>query len=103
MRYYLILNENRFTLTCYSNYELLLERKINPILNVVNKITDKHYTLFDFETLSTLHIRANAEFYYGYSGQPIKISFNSFITTLKDIINCEKLKKGVNNNEKINC
>lgn len=89
MRYYLMLNENRFTLTCYSNYEMLFEKKISPIVNAVTKITNTHYKLFDFVSLTSFHIRANAEFYCGYSGQPIKVSFKSFITTLTDIVDGE--------------
>lgn len=32
MRYYLMCEENgnRFTFTCYSNYEMLFEKKIRP-------------------------------------------------------------------------
>lgn len=45
--------------------------------------------LFDFESLSAFHIRANSEFYAGYDGQPIKVSFKSFITTLTDIVDGE--------------
>jgi hypothetical protein len=84
-------NGNRFTFTftCYSNYEMVFEKKIIPTLNVVREITDKHYMLFDFESLTALHIRANGEFYAGYNGQPIKVSFKSFITTLTDIVDCE--------------
>lgn len=91
MQYYLMReeNDNRFIFTCYSNYEMVFEKKIRPTLNVVTKRTDKHYMLFDFESLSALHIRTNGEFYVGYDGQPIKVSFKSFITTLIDIVDGE--------------
>lgn len=58
---------------------MVVEKKIRPTLNVVTEITDKHYMLFDFESLIVLHIRANGEFYVGYNGQPIKVSLNHLL------------------------
>lgn len=94
MKYYLICKEytNEMAIKCYSNDDLIVEKKISPLSSVLVKISDSKYEMNDvvFGINCILHIRKNSDFYFVYKNKkPMKISFKSFITTLKDIINGE--------------
>lgn len=93
MKYYLIYDEDKdmCTINCCANDELLFAKKVYSLLSVVTEKTDNCYVLSDFENLQVLYvIESDNEFYVVYNNRKIKVSFKSFITTLKDIINGEK-------------
>lgn len=87
MKYYLICNEytNEMTIKCYSNDDLILEKKISSLSSVLVKISDSKYEMNEvvFGINCILYIRKNSDFYFVYNNKkPMKISFKSFITTL---------------------
>lgn len=92
MKYYLLCNNNMMSIKCYFNDELIINKKIVAISQNLTEITSSHYELneFVFGINCTIHIRKNSDFYFVHNNKkPIKISFKSFISTLKDIINGE--------------
>lgn len=94
MKYYLICKEytNEMSIKCYSNDDLIVEKKINPLSSVLVKISDSKYEMNEivFGISTILHIRKNSDFYFVYKNKkPLKISFKLFINTLKDIIDGE--------------
>lgn len=92
MKYYLIYNEDEYmwTINCCVNNELLVVKRVYPLLSVLTEKTDSCYTLSDFENLQILYvITSDNEFYVVYNNRKIKVSFKSFITTLKYIIDGE--------------
>ena len=92
MKYYLIYDENTYmwTINCYANDELLVVKRVYPLLSVLTEKTDSCYMLSDFENLQVLYvITSDNEFYVVYNNRKIKVSFKSFITSLKYIINGE--------------
>lgn len=92
MKYYLIYNEDEYmwTINCCANDELLVAKRVYPLLSVLIEKTDSCYVLSDFENLQVLYIiTSDNDFYVVYNNRKIKVSFKSFITTLKYIINGE--------------
>lgn len=93
MKYYLIYDDddkNMCTINCSANDELLVTKRVYSFLSVLTEKTDKCYMLSDFENLQVLYlITSDNEFYVVYNNRRIKVSFKSFITTLKYIINDE--------------
>lgn len=92
MKYYLIYDEDKdmWTINCSANDELLVTKRVYPILSVLTEKTDKCYMLSDFENSQVLYlITSDNDFYTVYNNRSIKVSFKSFITVLKYIINGE--------------
>lgn len=94
MKYYLkhIESIDKFTIACYSNDELLFEKRINPSASKLLMLSSYEYELNEiiFGLSCSLHIRKNSDFYFVCDNKKIiKLSFKSFITTIKDIINGE--------------
>lgn len=94
MKYYLkyIESIDKFTFACYSNDELLFEKRINPISSVLVEISECRCDMNEniFGVSCILSIRKNSDFYFICDNKKIiKLSYKSFITTLKDIINGE--------------
>lgn len=94
MKYYLTYKGyiNQMSIKCYSNDELLFEKIINPIVSSLLKISECEYEMHEivFGLSCALHIRKSSDFYFKYNNKkPLKISFKSFINTLKDIIDGE--------------
>lgn len=94
MKYYLKYIEciDQFTFACYSNDELLFEKRINPsasnLLNVSSYEYELNEIIFGFSC--SLHIRKNSDFYYITNNKKVfTMTFNSFINALKDIIDGE--------------
>lgn len=96
MKYYLKHSEtiDRFTIACYSNDdELLFEKRIFSSASNLLTLSSYEYELNEimFGLSSSLHIRKNSDFYFIHNNKrPLKMTFNSFINALKDIINGEK-------------
>lgn len=94
MKYYLkhIESIDRFTIACYSNNELLFEKRINPSASNLLRLSSYEYELNEiiFGLSCSLHIRKNGDFYFIVNNKKIStMTFNSFITALKDIMNSE--------------
>lgn len=80
------------SIKCYSNDELLFEKRINPTASVLIKVSDCEYKMNEivFGISWELCIRKNSDFYFIYNNKkPSKISFKIFINTLIDIIDGE--------------
>lgn len=79
-----------WAINCYANDELLVAKRVYSLLSVLTEKTDSCYMLSDFENLQILYvITSDNEFYVVYNNRKIKVSFKSFITSLKYIINGE--------------
>ena len=93
MKYYLkhIELTNRFTIACYSNDELLFEKRINPSASYLLSLSSYEYELKEiiFGISCSLHIRKNSDFYIVSNNTAKKVSFKLFITALKDFIKSE--------------
>lgn len=94
MKYYLKHIEiiDRFTIACYSNDELLFEKRIQPANSNLLRLSSYEYELNEiiFGLSCSLRIRKNNDFYLIHNNKkPLKMTFNSFINALKDIINSE--------------
>lgn len=99
MKYYLkhIESIDKFTIACYSNDELLFEKRINPSASNLLSLSIYEYELNEiiFGISCSLHIRKNSDFYFIDNNKKVfTMTFNSFINALKDIIKGEKLKGG---------
>lgn len=96
MKYYLIYKEciDQMSIKCYSNDELLFEKRINPTASILLKISECEYEMNEivFGLSCALHIRKSSDFYFIYNNKkPLKISFKAFINTLIDIIDGESM------------
>lgn len=94
MKYYLkqIESIDRFTIACYSNDELLFEKRINPSASYLLSLSSYEYELNEiiFGLSCSLHIRKNSDFYLIRNNKRVlTMTFNSFINELKCIINSE--------------
>ena len=93
MKYYLkhIESIDRFTIACYSNDELIFEKRINPSASYLLSLSSYEYELNEiiFGLSCSLHIRKNSDFYMLANNTAKKVSFKLFITALKDFINSE--------------
>lgn len=103
MKYYLkhIESIDKFTIACYSNDELLFEKRINQSASNLLILSSYEYELNEiiFGLSCSLHIRKNSDFYFIDNNKKVfTMTFNSFINALKDIINIEN-RKEVSNNE----